>query len=107
MPGANILGYVTFSAATAATGVCNIDATTGALVSPPFGAKGAILTVETAAIRWRMDGTDPTTSNGHPLAAASTLTFDSWTSGNNWKQCLKKIRFIGTATNVVQVSFFD
>ena len=108
MAGRNCLGFATFSASTGSTGVANIDGSTGVLVTSPYGASGAILSVETAEIRFRIDGTDPTTAIGHPLAAGSILTFDSWTSpGNNWKQALKKFRVIGVTTNVVHVSFID
>lgn len=35
----------------------------------PAGATAALITVETAAVRWRDDGTDPTASVGCPIAS--------------------------------------
>lgn len=37
----------------------------------PAGANMAVISVETAAIRWRDDGTPPTASIGMPIAAAA------------------------------------
>lgn len=34
---------------------------------------GAFLTVETDAIRYRIDGTDPTSSEGHQVASGGTI----------------------------------
>ena len=68
---------------------------------------GVIITVEDAAVRWRADGTDPTTSEGHELADTDILEFDSWTSGLNWKSVLKKIRFMAVSSNVkLKISYF-
>ena len=36
----------------------------------------AFITVETAAIRFRLDGTAPTASVGHPAEAGSTITLN-------------------------------
>jgi hypothetical protein len=60
------LGYV-------ALGYQQITATgTAASLTVPAGAKMAVISVETAAIRWRDDGVDPTTTVGMPVAAAAT-----------------------------------
>lgn len=57
--------------------------------------QAAFVTCETAAVRFRMDGTDPTASVGHEIEPGDTLTLDS-------NQQLRKIKFIsrdgGTAT---------
>ncbi len=42
--------------------------------APPIA---ALLSLETAAIRFRMDGTDPTSSEGHLLASGDELTISS------------------------------
>lgn len=58
-------------------GYCQLTATgTAALVSTctggiPVGASVAYISVETANIRWRDDGTAPTTSAGMPIVAAA------------------------------------
>lgn len=40
----------------------------------PQRARKALVTVETAAIRYRVDGTDPTSSEGHKLGVGDVLT---------------------------------
>lgn len=40
---------------------------------PSGGAQMAIVTVESQAVRWRDDGTDPTASVGMPLAVAQSI----------------------------------
>lgn len=46
--------------------------------------------VESSDVRWRADGTDPTTTVGHKLAAASYLYIEG-------ADTLRKIKFIRTA----------
>jgi hypothetical protein len=41
----------------------------------PAGATVALITVSTAAIRWRDDGTPPTAAIGVPIAIAGTLEY--------------------------------
>lgn len=43
-------------------------------VDPPHG---AVLTVESASLRFREDGTDPTSSQGHLLNVGAVLTLDN------------------------------
>lgn len=43
--------------------------------SVPSGAWYAVITVESAGIRWRDDGTAPTASVGMPVAAGSTFYY--------------------------------
>ena len=66
----------------------------GSTQGVPDAAKGAIIVVQGCKVRYRMDGTAPTTETGAEIAVASTLTFDSWTGqGHNWKSCLNAISF--------------
>lgn len=60
-----------------------VDATAGgvALTNVPAAAKFALLMVETAAIRWRDDGTGPTAAVGMPIAAGSGLWYDAGQAG--------------------------
>ena len=44
----------------------------------------ALVTVETAPIRWRADGTDPTASVGHLVAAGDVIVLDEWRDLNNF-----------------------
>lgn len=44
-------------------------------LNPPAGATSAQISVNTAAVRYRDDGLDPTTTEGHPLAAGSSFLY--------------------------------
>jgi hypothetical protein len=58
----------------------------------------AIITPEGAGVRWRDDGTDPTTTVGMPLASGVTLQYDG---------DLSRIRFIqSTAGAILNVSYY-
>lgn len=61
-------------------GYCQLSVTTAVLVSTcsggiPGGATRAYVTPETAAIRWRDDGTAPTTTVGYPVAIGAQLIY--------------------------------
>jgi hypothetical protein len=58
----------------------------------------ALITPDTNGVRWRDDGTAPTSSVGMPLAAGVTLQYDG---------DLSKIQFIeSTASAVLNVSYY-
>lgn len=61
-----------------------------AALTVPDGATLAIITPESQSVRWRDDGTNPTSSVGMPLTLLTTLSYD----GN-----LKNIRFIQQAAS--------
>ena len=66
------------------------------------GAKRAVITVETAGMRWTADGaTAPTTSIGHLQAAADKITLDSAADIANFKA----IRTTGTSASIM-VSYY-
>ena len=75
----------------------------------PSQAHGAVITVEDDQVRWRDDGTAPTSGEGHLLNVGDTLTFDSWSvPKNNWKQVLNAIRFIRVSTDAkLKISWYD
>jgi len=77
----------------------------------PDGAKGATITVETDAVRYRMDGTDPDSGvgNGDLLNVGDVLTFDSWTvPKNNWRQPMSAIKFHRETTDAaLSIHWFD
>ncbi len=73
-------------------------------------AHGAIITVEGSPIRWRDDGTAPTTTEGHLMNAGDVLTFDSWSVPSvNWRQVLNAVQVIrATTTNgLLKISWYD
>ena len=76
MSGINNVDYSTLTV----TGSAQVVSTAA---SPAMNglAKGAIMTVETAPIRWRDDGTAPTPTEGHLLLPGGILEFNSWARG--------------------------
>lgn len=90
------LGYQQLTSLSSATGltVPSIDPTTGLTVKANF----ALITPESQAVRWRDDGTAPTSSVGMPLAAGVTLQYDG---------DLSKIKFIEqTGGAKVNISYY-
>jgi len=74
----------------------------------PTQAKGCIITVETDQVRWRADGTSPTTSEGHLLSSGDILTFNSWSDNINWISVLLKIEFIRVTNDAkLKINWFD
>ncbi len=72
--------------------------TTAQHLTPPAGATVAIVTCETAAVRYRDDGTAPTAGIGMPLAVGGQLTY----SGS-----LTAIQFIAQTGNpVLDISYY-
>jgi hypothetical protein len=83
------LGYQQIAAATLASATP---------LTVPAGATVAIIAPDTAAVRWRDDGTAPTASVGMSIAAAAT--FEYW--GN-----LSAIQFIAqTGSPVANISYY-
>ena len=83
-----------------------------ATITVPAGAKGAIITVQTAPVCFRMDGTAPVAAAGSStvLNVGDWIEFDSWTyPGNNWKSVLRAIQFKEyTVTDaVLAIEWFD
>lgn len=67
----------------------------------PDGCFMALITPETQAVRWRDDGTAPTTSVGMPLSAGTTLKYTGGFDG------LKALRFIEqTASAKLNVAYY-
>lgn len=86
--GMKALGYQQLSSLSGATAL-----------TIPEGTSLAVCTVETQAVRWRDDGTNPTASVGMPLAVGDTLFYDS--------AKLAGLKFIEqTASAKVSVSYY-
>ena len=77
----------------------------------PVAAKGAMISVMTDSVCFRIDGTAPVYVAGSctVLNVGDTLTFDSWTyPGNNWKQVLNAIQFIRVSGDaLIAIEWFD
>jgi hypothetical protein len=86
-----------------AKGYAQLSVTTSALLSSvsggiPAGATSALIDFEGNAVRWRDDGTAPTTSVGMPLPVGQFMTFNS---------SLTALRFISqSGTAVLNVAFY-
>jgi hypothetical protein len=64
----------------------------------PSNAASYLLSVESAGVRWRDDGTDPTSSVGQPVAAGQALCY-----GND----PHSVRIIGqTGTPTINVTYY-
>jgi len=98
MQAINIIDYAILSVAASIVGLAN---STPAL---PSKAKRVYITTETDAIRWRADGTNPSTSEGHVLAVNDSISFTS----ANYRQLLEKIRFSKvTNTAALKITYYD
>lgn len=94
---------VTRPANSVSLGYCQLSVSTVVLISTcsggiPAGAVFADIIVETAAIRWRDDGTAPTTAVGFPLAVATRFVY---TGNPTYLQVVAQ-----TGTSVVNVVFY-
>lgn len=77
---------------------------TASKLSPTDGtppAASALLSLETAAIRYRLDGVDPTSSEGHLLASGDVLLLENITALRQFKA----IKDTGV-DGVLSVSYF-
>ena len=76
--------------------ITSLSASTGLTV--PSGATLALIVPETQNVRWRDDGTAPTSSVGMPIFVGASLSYDG---------DLNRIRFIEqTASAVLNVSYY-
>lgn len=75
--------------------------TSSTALTVPAGAKFALIQAETAAVRYRDDGTAPTSTVGMWLAPTSATAYIAlWYTGK-----LEKLRFI-SATGILNVSYY-
>ncbi len=101
--GTNCIDYSTLTVSSAAL----VMATSCAPVMPSR-AKGCEITVESDQVRYRIDGADPDSSEGHLLEVGDVLTFDSWTTNVNWRSVMAAIKFIRVTADVkLKISWFD
>ena len=69
-----------------------------AALTVPSGATLAIITPESQAVRWRDDGTNPTSAIGMPVPILTVLSYDG---------DLQRIRFIEQAASAkINVSYY-
>lgn len=95
-------GYEGISVATTAVGFTagSIKPTTGTYIG--MEAKGAVISVETGNIRFRVDGTDPTAAEGHAVAADDALVLLGAQAIKNFRAICKT----GSASAVLKVTYY-
>jgi hypothetical protein len=76
-----------------------VSSTAVAFASVPARATSCLLVCETNAVRFRSDGTNPTATDGVPIAAGQPLTY------NGDPSALKFIRQSADAT--IQAEFYE
>lgn len=99
--GTNVVDFATLTVSSAVVNLID-DAspslTAGATV------RRALITVEDDQIRWRADGENPSSSEGHRLNSGDVLDF----TGANFKSVLKKIKFIRVTSNAkLKITYFE
>ena len=68
---------ITVAASSTRLTLANVRGAASGSASPQPWAEKVIITVETAQIRWRDDGTDPTSSVGHLANVGTIITLDN------------------------------
>jgi hypothetical protein len=93
------LGYGQFAAASIDASTLLSTITVGGVAGIPEGTAFVRIVPEAQAIRWRDDGTAPTTTVGQPLAVGAELIY--------YGKGLKNFRVIGQVANaVLNVTFY-
>jgi hypothetical protein len=87
----------------------SINLATGGSTTMPNTARGCQVTVETDQVRYREDGTAPTSSTGHLLNSGDIYTCDSWSRPNaNWDSLMRLTNFIRvTGDATLMVSWYE
>lgn len=70
-----------------------VVSSTALSLTVPQGTKWALINVQTAGIRYRTDGTDPTATVGIPVASGAVID-RVLVGGLDWINWLKKVRMI-------------
>lgn len=101
MEARNLVDCATLTVSSSAVG---LDDATPPLSDFGSKVKRVMISCNTDAVRYRADGTAPTATVGHPLAAAATLIL----MDSNYESVLQNLQFIrqsGDAT--LFISYFD
>ena len=98
----NVLDYATLTVGNAA-----VDLVSDASPAIPKACHGALITVEDDQVRFRTDGTAPTSSEGHLLEVGDALNWYS-TENVNWYSVLFTVQFIRvTGDAKLKITYFD
>jgi len=97
----NVIDFATLAVVnTAAVGLSSASPT----LTAGHTVKRAFITVETDQVRWRSDGTAPTSSEGHLLSVGDTLQF----LDANYESVLRDIKFNAvTTTAALKITYYD
>ena len=106
MAGINAVDFSTLAVSSAAVDMSDASP---ALTTLSKSIHGALVTVETDQVRYRIDGTAPTSSEGHLLNAGDVLNFPSWNVPNqNWRSQLENVQFIRvTSDAALKITWYD
>ena len=105
MPGVNPIDFSTLTVTDTA-----VTLATGCSPAMPAGAKGALITLETAQVRFRSDGEAASSTVGHKMYVGDALCYDSWSvPKENWRTEFNKLSFIRIAgtSGVLSISWYD
>jgi len=69
----------------------------------PEGTKRAYIACETANVRWKADGSDPTSSAGHLIVAGDSVSF----TNRDYTDLLKAIKFIRVTVDAKLTITYD
>jgi hypothetical protein len=78
-----VLGFANYESITVANTA--IGFTSASITGTAWTASSAFCSLETAQIRWRADGTNPTSSEGHLMNVGDTVTVSGYNSISNFK----------------------
>ena len=95
----NVVDYSVMTVSSSAA----VDFLADASPTAPRQATGFFVTCEDNPVHWRADGTPPTATAGHLLAAAGELSFYD----ANYRQMIDQVEFISTGVAILRISFFD
>jgi hypothetical protein len=97
--GINVLDYATLTVSSSA--VTLVDDASPTL---PGKCKRAFITCEDDSVRWRADGTDPTSTEGHEVTDGGYIEL----TGANYRQLLENITFIRVTSDAkLKITYFD
>lgn len=100
----NVVDFATLTVGATAVGLDSASPAYSAGKVSGLTVRRMYITTETDAIRWRPDGTAPTSSVGHVLAVNDSISF----TGADYSNLLANIKFIRVTNNAtLSITFFD
>lgn len=99
----NCVDYATLTVSSSAVGLASASPALAAGAVSGTTVTRAVITVETDQVRWRADGTAPTSAEGHLMNAGDSLNL----TDDNYSSVLAAIQFIRvTADAKLKITYF-